>query len=190
MKKTILTALLALPILSACSDNSTYADAACVDTISNVRLDNSACSPNYGGPIGTHSWAYSSYGYNQQTVPVIYVGQPVPRTTYVFTRPSRINVSHISAPAPIRPPGSTSATVLQPSQSLLTDKRMASVRAANPNIVRGGLGVPGARPAAPAPNRTVNSPAPGRAPAVAPKPTAYKAPASKPTTSTSKTTRK
>lgn len=175
-RKTILGFALVLgtaPAVAACDDNSTYADAACVDTQTNIRLPNEQCSPDYGAPIGYHSWAYSSYGYGQQEVPVIYIGQPVQRDVYVLQRPARINVNHISAPAPTRPPGVTATSVSEPSQSFLTDKRMASARAtkpelvqrgANPGIQRGDFGVPSAQPSAvPPPVRTLNSPAPGRA---------------------------
>lgn len=166
------TALALAPLLAACDDDGTYVNAACVDTVTNVALPNSDCSPGYGAPLGTHSWAYSSYHYDQQEVPVVYVGAPIQRNVYVFQRPARVNVNHFSAPAPTRPPGVTDASVQEPTQSFLTDKRMADVRAKrpelverarNPNIQRGGFGLPNAKATnAPVPSRTLNSPAPGR----------------------------
>lgn len=178
MKKTWL-ALAAIPVLAGCTDNAMYSQAACIDSATYVRLDNSACSPNYGPPMGTHTWAYNSYRYDDPNIPVYYVGQPVPRTTYVLTRPSRITINHISDPAPVRPAGSKAVSVQQPTQSFLTDKRMAPARAASPNIVRGGLGVPGARATnVPVPNRTLSSPAPGRSVSSPPAPSisTYRAP--------------
>jgi hypothetical protein len=173
--------------VTACDDDGTYVNAACIDTVSNIKLDNSACSPDYGAPIGSHSWAYHSYRYDEPEIPVYYIGSPVERNYYVYQRPARVNVTHISAPQMTRPAGAPLGLthVSEPSQSFLTDKRMDKVRAAkpelverakNPNIQRGGFGNPAAKVAtAPAPNRSLNSPAPGRAPV-----TATKAPATGP----------
>lgn len=171
-QRCVLGLAVVLPLLAACDDDSTYSNAACVDTISNVRLDNSECSPNYGDPIGAHSWAYSSYRYDEPYQEIVYVGQPMPRNIYVYQRPAKVNVTRISAPQPLRVPGTTATSVREPSQSLLTDKRMVTKKQEeikrNPDVIRGGFGLPSARvTAAPVPTRTLSSPAPGRA---APKP--------------------
>lgn len=142
--KAGLVALVAVPVLTACDD--TYANAACIDTQTQIQLPPSACSPNYGAPIGYHSWAYSPY--SSDDVDVVYVGSRVPNT-YVLTRPRNLDVTHIAVPAPIRPPGvpASVSTVKQPSARVIQRNGFGGIKS----------------PTAPVPNRTLNSPAPGRA---------------------------
>lgn len=165
--KVLLVCLLLFLVgaLTACDDGDTYAQAACIDNITSEVLDNSACSPNYGPPLGSHSWGYHDYPYDDDGVDVFYVGSHVPRDRFVYDRPRNISITHIEAPSLRRAPGAIGDTYRAPSLAFEKDGRNDALRKANPDrvIQRGGLGIPGATAtAAPIPKRTLDSPAPGR----------------------------
>jgi hypothetical protein len=163
-------------------DDHYYAAAVCVDQNTGIRVPDNYCPIGDGLDNQGYGWNYRQYRDTDRDIDVVYVGYPVDRTVYVHDRPRRVPTINIDRgryperPATVAAAGATTAKVV----TVAEERRSATV-------TRSGLGTKTGRAAeAPAPNRSLDSKAPGRAGEATPKPLP-KAPATRVVATSTKT---
>ena len=148
-------------------DDHDYAAAVCVDP-NGFRMPDTYCPIGDGITNQGYGWVYREYRDDTPDVDVVYVGYPVDTHVWVHDRPRRVPTLNIDRgrfperPVTVSTAGATSARVV----TIAEERKPASA------VVRGGLGVSkgGRNAEAPQPNRTLDSPAPGRKIAATPAP--------------------
>jgi len=146
-----------------------YAAAECVSDVTSIVAPNDYCPIGDGVSNQGYSWAYREYRDTDHDIEVVYVGYPVDRHIWVHERPRRVPTINIDrgrfSPAPpAAAAGASSARVV----TIAEERKAATAVTASTGsstVTRGGLGVSrSARNAeAPAPARSLDSKAPGRA---------------------------
>jgi hypothetical protein len=177
-------------------DDNLRDDALCIDN-NYVRVPDDRCSPlGDDGWFGGYGWVHHPYPVTADYLDVVYVGYPVDRGLYALARPSNVRTYYIDRgrfPA-YPPPGVRAVSVRVPTVAYVNKTKSNPAFAGkppafapivvpankplptaakvgpppNPNVFRGGLGVKGSGSSGPAPNRSLNSPAPGRTTTTAP----------------------
>jgi len=168
MIRQVVALLALLAVLAGCGserpDDHYYATAVCVDG-NGIRVPDNYCPIGDGITNAGYGWDYHEYRDTDPVVNVVYVGYPVDRTLYTPTRPRRVPTLNIDRGRFPEVPTAADAGATQAQVPTIAAERKST-------ITRGGLGVSkDARNAeAPAPVRTLDSPAPGRKATPAPLP--------------------